>query len=308
MISDSGMDGPAPIWWWAALGTIIATFAAIVYGGWIFDPAQFQPVAGAGMPDTDVLKLRCLEALSLAVAAACMYGFLIRPWVKTGEVPLTGLILVGTLVGYVFDTTINYTHYVMAWNAYSINFGTWGGHFPGHTGPVRYAEGLLWGPSMYMYFGLLLGLIQQKVIDVSRKRIGLPGAFGLSFGAAFLFDFILESLIIRTTQAYAYPHIVPALSAFVGDQAQFPLYASFWVACYSSLYLAYLSSARRGPETFVDRGAASIPLAFRLPVRFLAAIGFAVVPILVYFGGMAVCGLFAQTTVSLPTYLLPSAS
>lgn len=298
----------APIWYWAGFGLIIFIFACIVYGRWLLDPTQAVPVTipDNSMTGSEIFKIRVLEFISTSVALITLWIYMIKPLIKERRVPIEGFILIGSLFGYVFDTTINYVNYVMAWNVHSINIGTWAAYFPGHTGPVHYAEALLWGPSMYMYFGLLLGLIQYKIIEATRSKIGTHGAFALSFAAAFTFDLVVESFIIRTTQAYAYPHIVSALSAWVGQQYQFPLYASFLVASYSSIYVLFKYSSIRNKESFVERGALLLPKHLKLPVRFLAGVGFAALPIIVYFGGMLFFGLFAETSVQLPTYLLPT--
>ncbi|MGF7141150.1 spirocyclase AveC family protein [Roseimarinus sediminis] len=299
---------PKSVWYWAGFGIIITLFACFVYGSWIFDSNQFKPVSipFESMSAQNILKIRIFETISLLVAIVTLWIYLVKPIMKTGKAPIEGWMLIATLIGYVFDTSINYTDYVMAWNVHSINLGTWGEHFPGHSGPVRYAEGLLWGPSMYMYFGLLLGLIQYNVIEDLKPKIGTLGAVNASFILAFLFDFIVESIIIRTTEVYAYPHIVPALTAFVGHQYQFPLYASFLVATYSTIYVLFIYSSKRSNESFVERGLSTIPVRFQFPIRFLAAVGFTALPIIIYFGGMFFFCQFAETTIVLPQYLKPS--
>ncbi|MFL0197898.1 spirocyclase AveC family protein [Clostridium sp. WILCCON 0269] len=298
----------APIWFWSSFGLIIAIFSCYVYSRWIFDPIQSLavPILNNSMSTNQVLRIRIMEATSMCIALSMLWVYLFRALIKKHKVPIEGYILVGTLFGYVFDTTINYFNYVMAWNIYSINLGTWAAFFPGHTGPTRYAEGLLWGPSMYMYFGLLLGLIQYKFIETTKSKIGAIYAFVISFFIAFVFDLVVESFIIRTTQAYAYPHIIPILSVWVGKQYQFPLYASFLVAIYSSIYLCFIYSSKRNKESFVERGVRSLPKQIQFPIRVLAGIGFASLPIVVYFSGMLFFGLFAKTTISLPIYLLPA--
>lgn len=294
--------------WWALWGVAITVFSLVVFGRWLLSPIQFQPVPlpAAVMSSDAIARIRVLEGVSTFVALAALWVWLVRPWRRDGRAPIQGLVMLGALVGYVFDTTINLDSYVMAWNVHSVNFGTWAAFFPGHTGPVRYAEALLWGPPMYVYFGTLLGALQFAVLRTLRPRTGFSIAAILSFVAAFVFDLIAEVSIIRFTEAYAWARVWGVLSLWPGQQWQFPLYESLLVAAYSSLYLWHQQSVDSQGETFIERGAKQLPPRWQLPLRTLAAFGFAAVPILVYFGGFYLFSLAADVSAPLPAYLLPS--
>lgn len=301
----------AAVWLWAALGLVVTVFSFTVLGRWVASPDQFLavPIPAEAMPAPGVLRLRLLEALSLAIAAGALGWFLVRPWLRTGRAPILGLTMIGALISYVLDTTVNYGGYWMAWNAHSVNVGTWAAFFPGHRGPVRYAEGLLWGPPMYVYFGVVLGSIQLAVFTRLRPVLGGLGAAVLSFAVAFAFDFIAEVAIIRSTEAYAWAQVVGALSVWPGTLWQFPLYESLMVAVYASLYVLLLRSvhaAGQGGESFIERGVGALPSAWQLPLRAFASFGFAFVPTAIYFAGFNLFSLQADTAAPLPAYLLPA--
>lgn len=293
------------VWYWAALGLVTTLFSLSVFGQWVLSPEYFRPVdiSPEAMAFDQVGRIRVLEVISTAVAVLALWFGLIRPWRRSGQAPIQGLMMLGALVGYVCDTTINIHDYVMAWNVHSINLSNWGAFFPGHAGPTHYAEALFWGPPMYLYFGVLLGAIQCFVFDRLRPYLGLAVAAVACFGAAFLFDFVAESSIIYFTQAYAWPKVVGALSVWVGEQHQFPLYESFLVAVYSTLYMLHQRSADANGVTCIERGIERVPAAWHLPVRTLAAFGFAIVPIVVYFGGFYLFTLGADTVVAMPAWL-----
>lgn len=297
-----------PIVLWASLGALFSCFSVVVFGRWLLS-AEFAPVPLTPFDVMDartLLMLRGLEAISLLVALAALYVYLLRPWLKIGQAPFEGLLLIGALITYVLDTTINFSDYHMAWNKHSFNMGTWGGFFPGHEGPTRYAEAWLWGPPMYMYFGVALATVQLAVFRLSRSCLGLPAALLLAFGAAFLFDFLAESAIIHFTEAYAWPYTVGAFTVWPGSQFQFPLYESLLVAFYASLYSWLAGSKQNDGLSFIERGLFELPVHLRSVARLSAATGFAALCTAIYFGGFYAFSQFADIRVELPSYLMYS--
>ncbi|HKY90561.1 MAG TPA: spirocyclase AveC family protein [Nevskiaceae bacterium] len=297
-----------PVACWAALGAIVALFSLSVFGQWILSPAEFAavPIREAdAMAGNGVLLIRGLEVVSTSVALWAFWNYLVRPWMKNGEAPILGLLLIAALITYVFDTMVNYGGYWMAFNKHSIDWGTWAAFFPGHTGPTRYAEALFWGPPMYLYFGIALAEIQLRIWNrLEARRVAPSVMVAVVFAAAFLFDLVAESAIIQGTEAYAWPTTVGALTIWKGEQFQFPLYESFLVGCYATLYMFLMRSARNHPRSFIERGVDRVPAGLRLPVRLLAATGFAAVCTLVYFGGFVIISQWADNTVAIPSYLM----
>lgn len=296
-----------PVVLWALAGALFSCFSAYVFGAWLLSAEAFVavPITEAdAMPAHTLMCLRALEGLSVLVALAGFYAYLIRPWLRSGHAPLAGLLLVGALITYVLDTTVNFSDYHMAWNKHSFNRGTWAAFFPGHSGPTQYAEAWLWGPPMYMYFGVVLAAIQLQVFDRLRPRLGMLGAVLLAFTAAFAFDLVAESAIIQLTHAYAWPYTVGALSLWVGTQFQFPLYESLLVAIYASLYSVLIYSGRGGKLPWIERGSEVFSGGVQLLVRLFAATGFAALCTAIYFGGFYLFSQFADSQVVMPAYLM----
>jgi hypothetical protein len=293
---------------WMLLGIVATAFSLTVFGSWLMSPTAFSPVpitAAQAMAEGGGQRIRMLEWISSAIGVVCLLAFLIVPWLRNGRAPIVGLVMIGALISYVLDTAVNYSGYVMAWNVHSINFGTWAAHFPGHTGPTRYAEALCWGPPMYLYFGVVLGLIQLTIFNLLYRSMGFIAAGLLSFAAAFFFDAGAESLIIQTTEAYAWANTVARLSWWPGTQFQFPQYESLMVAIYSTGYALLLNSSHRHQESFIEQGCSDLPAPLRLPARLLAATGFATLMTLIYFVGFGVFSQYADSPAPLPTYLMP---
>lgn len=296
-----------PVLLWAFAGALFSCFSAYVFAAWLLSAQAFVAVpltAADSMPGSTLIGLRVLEALSVLVALAGLYAYLVRPWLRTGHAPLAGLLLVGALITYVLDTTINFADYHMAWNKHSFNRGTWAAFFPGHSGPTQYAEAWMWGPPMYMYFGVVLAAIQLQLFDRLRPRLGLVFAALLAFSAAFVFDLIAESAIIQLTHAYAWPYTIYALSIWAGTQFQFPLYEALLVAIYASLYSTLIYSERGGKLAWIERGSEGLSGASGLLIRLFAATGFAALCTTIYFGGFYLFSQFADSRVVMPAYLM----
>ncbi len=306
-MSTSRFSSARPVLFWALTGLLFSCFSAYVLGAWLLSADAFVavPITDAdAMPARTLSWLRGLEGLSLVVALAGLYAYLIKPWLRTGHAPMAGLLLVGALITYVLDTTVNFSDYHMAWNKHSFNRGTWAAFFPGHTGPTQYAEAWLWGPPMYMYFGVVLAAIQLQVFDRVRLHMGAVGAALLAFTAAFVFDLVAESAIIQLTHAYAWPYTVGGLSLWVGTQFQFPLYESLLVAIYASMYSALIYSGRGKKLPWIERGSEAFAGPVKLLIRLFAATGFAALCTAIYFGGFYLFSQFSDSQVVMPAYLM----
>ncbi|MFN9525643.1 MAG: spirocyclase AveC family protein [Pseudomonadaceae bacterium] len=296
---------------WAALGVVATLFSCVIFAMWaVSDQFAAVPVLGEDVaPASTIFRIRLLEAISMAVAIGGLVWFLVLPWVRQGRPSIEGLLLIGALISYVFDTTINLTQYVMAWNNHAFNYGTWGDFFPGHSGPTEYSEALFWGPPMYVYFGVVLAALQLASLRFlqSRLKLGFCSAVAGAFVVAFVFDLVVESQIIKLTEAYSWCFTIGSLTLWAGEQHQFPLYEPFLVALYSTLYLWLILSRENDPNgvSFIERGLERLPAGWHTPARLMAATGFATLTTIMYFAGFYLFTLFADTYAQLPSYLLP---
>lgn len=291
---------------WAAFGAGWLLFAGFVAVQWVFSDSQFSPIP---LTEDDAISvsrlalLRFVEFISLFVACVTIHKFLFEPLMKRQAIQLEGMLVVGAVIAYCWDTTINYYDYLMAWNKHAVNFGTWAAFWPGHTGPVRYAEALFWGPPMYLYFGVGLGGIQWWMINkLESNKYSLLQAVSITFIFVALIDTVAESLIIRTG-AYAWPRTIEWLTLWSCEIYQFPLYEAFLVACYATAYALLLRSRDLNGLSFIERGVELLPRYLQTSVRFLAAIGFASLIAGGYFVGFLVISLAADSVIELPAYL-----
>ena len=100
--------------------------------------------------------------------------------------------------------------YLFAWNAHSVNMGSWASFIPTASPDhqSRYAEALLWGIPMYTYFCIGVAIVRHAVRHDGCAR-AIPGisnvrALGISVVIAFVFDVVIENLVIRLGHGYAF--------------------------------------------------------------------------------------------------------
>lgn len=300
---------------WALVGLGWLAVCAVALGGWITSPTDFQPAPFIGpdeLPHGNLIALRVLEALSMTVLLAFAYVMVIKPWRRGEGFGLTAWLMVGGVFGFVADACLNLYDYLFAWNQHSVNYGVWAAYMPFHKEgqSSRYAEALLWGLPMYIYFcaGLgLIGAVLANKLRLRRPTMSIAAVLAVIWVGDFVFDFVLENIIIRTTQAYAFARTPAELTLFAGSQFQFPIYESVLVAFVACAFTRLRMSAMDDPHglSFIERGTLDLPVRLRQPMRCLAAIGFsATVLVLVYHLPFNWIGLGGNSLAELPSYML----
>lgn len=298
---------------WALLGVFWVLFVGQAWTRWILSDTQFGPAPIQG-PDTfdgaALVVLRVIEVVSLLIAAATIWVFLVKPLIEQRRLTLDGMIVIGSLLASGIDPLINYFHYTFAWNAHALNAGSWLAFFPLHQSPTRYAEGLAWFVPQYLYLGIGLAAIECRIILALRRRY--PGianirSFSIAFVAIFGVDIVLEQVFIRT-RVYAFPRTWEAFTLFAGTPYQFPVYESLFVAIYAAGFTYLRMSARDSADgnPFLHRGIHRWPEILRTPVKLLAVIGFcAVWAALAYFIPWSWMSVNPDSIITPPSYMLP---
>ena len=301
---------------WASFGAIWVGVCAWAMVGWVTSDTDFAkaPILGPDrITDEKLIALRIFEALSVAVLVLCVWYLVVKPWRQTQTVGLSALLVVGGIFGFVIDGALNLNDYLFAWNAHSINYGVWAASLPFHKpgASSRYAEALLWGLPMYVYFcaGLgTVGVALARRLRARNPRISTASVLAVMWIGDFIFDFVVENTIIRTTDAYAFAQTQHGLTLWPGSQYQFPIYESILVAFVSVAFTAVRLSALDAEDglSFIERGVEAFPARLHLPLRALSAIGFcAAVLIVFYHLPFNWLGMGGGSMAELPSYLLP---
>ncbi|KAK2598869.1 hypothetical protein N8I77_012251 [Diaporthe amygdali] len=279
---------------------------------WFASPSEFLPAPILGPDEISpwrLIALHIFEGLNMAVLLTMIWFCLLVPlfpylrsFKKTsepGRFTLDGRQVLGGLVAFCADGFLNCQQYIFMWNSHGVNRGVWVRFLPFHSasGPTRYAENLLFGPPMYVYFCEGFGILGCAMAKPIRRFLpGLTNASLLTivWCIEFAADFVIENAAIRMTHAYGYAKTYGPLPLFPGKVHQFPLYESVFVASLGVLHTAIrmkwldngISPVERGFDawhprlhnavrTFAVFGfcAAAVIMFYHLPLNWLGVIG-----------------------------------
>jgi Spirocyclase AveC-like len=208
-VRESARTGGATVW--AAIAVVWLVIAVQALVRWVFS-SDFGPAPLIGpdrMPMWNLVGLRVFEGLSVALLLALIWFYVIVPWRRAGALSLDGKFVIGGMVAFVADAFLNSYTYLFAWNGHNVNLGVWTAYLPFHNPAAspRYAESLLWGPPMYVYFCAGVAILGCSAYFALRSRwphLSNVSLLTIVFVGEFVFDFVVENLAIRLTHGYAY--------------------------------------------------------------------------------------------------------
>ena len=171
-----GRQGPATFL--ALIGIVWFAVCVDVIARWVTSGEEFRPAPRIGpdvMADWRLIALRIFEGISLAVMAAFIWFCVVKPLRETGRLGLDGRFVIGGIICFVADAFLNVQQYLFAWNSANVNRGVWVRFLPFHNpeAPSRYAESLIWGPPMYIYFCAGVAIVAcHEAARVRRREHG----------------------------------------------------------------------------------------------------------------------------------------
>ncbi|KAH8886610.1 hypothetical protein GQ53DRAFT_827922 [Thozetella sp. PMI_491] len=319
-----GRDGTATALAAFGLAFTIMWIQALIR--WIASPTEFLPAPILGPDEIETWRLVCLrifETLSVAVLLAHIWFCVLLPlfpylrrFRRTDEVgyfSLDGRHVVGGLVALCADGFLNCQQYIFMWNAHSVNRGVWAKFLPfhNHASSSRYAESLLWGPPMYVYFCAGFGILGCKMVEPIRRRfpwLTNAGIFGIIWACECLFDFVIENLAIRLTHGYGYAKTYGPLTLWPGEVHQFPIYESIFVGTLGTLFTAMRLKAYDNPDGLspVEKGYDTWPQALHNTVRTFAVIGFSSAAVVLFYHlPLNWLGVIGDSHAKYPSYMAP---
>ena len=308
-----GRQGPATFL--ALIGVVWFAICVEVIVRWVTSGEEFTPAPRIGpdvMQDWRLIALRIFEAISLAVMVAFIWYCVVKPIRQTGRMGLDGKFVIGGIICFVADAFLNVQQYLFAWNSANVNRGVWVRFLPFHNpdAPSRYAESLIWGPPMYIYFCAGVAIVACHEAKRVRRRWPAISKFRLFvfiFIFEFIFDFVVENVVIRTTHAYAFAKTYEPLTLWPGEVHQFPIYESILVAFVGCVFTWARMEAEERPvgESPIEVGAQRWRPALRPHIRNFAVLGFCMVTLVfVYHLPFNWLGLIGTSYANLPSYLL----
>jgi Spirocyclase AveC-like len=300
---------------WATAGAVWIVVATQAIVRWVLSPSEFAPAPVLG-PDVFPLwretSLRVLEVLSMAVLIGFVWFCVVKPWRRDGKLSLDGKFVIAGCFAAVADACLNLYNYLFAWNAHSFNRGVWAAFMPFHQqgSSTRYAEGLLWGVPMYIYFCLgaaIIGCAWKRFLRNRFPDISNAAAYSVVFVSSVIEGLLLENLIIRTTQAYGYAQTNGYLTLFPGSQYQYPVYESIYTGLLAVAFTYVRMSAHESADgvSCIERGFERWRPGLQTPIRLLAVCGFSAAALLfLYHLPFNWLGVGGTSFADLPSYML----
>lgn len=264
---------------WIVMGA--AWFALFLYCmiSWVTGP-DFAPVTfGRDKAPADYVRLlRGMEIFMLVLTAWIFYNFIIKPFVRDGKLSFDGLFFLACFTLVLQEPWHAWIRPQLLYNDIFINYGSWLGYLP-VSNPMAYKTPLpiaFAGLGYFWIYGLPAYCGSRLMTRAYARNPSLsPTALvGWCFAGFCIFDFLIESFILRTGM-FIYPSTIPALTLFAGTPHQFPLYEIVaWAGTYTVGACFHFFRNDKG-ETWADRNIDGLGVSGRLRTfaRWLGFVG-----------------------------------
>lgn len=268
---------------WAVIGGALLLLALYVVISWITGPYFVRVPTGVSDPPLYMKIPLVANAVILWVATPfALWYFIIRPWVRERRITLDGMLLVAMGLMLFQDPLLNYFNTWCTYNTWLWNRGSWTPHVPGWVSPelpgAMVAEPLLTNVPGYAHGVLALTIVGCWIMR--RIKMRWPDITNLQlvlvfFAISFVWDFIMEALILLPIGFYTFPGAIRSVSFNAGTYYQWPIYEGFmWGGVQAALCSLRYFVDDRG-RTVVERGLDQIRGGFAVQqfIRFLAING-----------------------------------
>jgi hypothetical protein len=247
---------------WAFFGGAVLLLQLYVWFRWITGPYFVRVLPGPDDPPLYMKAYLYANAIVLAVGLPfALWFFLVKPWLRERRITLDGM-LVGSM-GLMFfqDPLLNYFNTWCVYNAWAFNLGSWTSHIPGWVSPeepgLQVPEPLAVNVTGYMYGVLLITIVGCWIMRWIKTRwpaISNLRLILVTYAIAFVFDFVMEGLVLLPLGLYSYPGAIRAVSINAGTYYQWPIYEGFmWGAVQTGFCCLRFFTDDRG-QTVVERG------------------------------------------------------
>ncbi|MGB3896340.1 MAG: spirocyclase AveC family protein [Mycolicibacter sinensis] len=275
---SSGPRGGVRIW--AAAGGMLLALQLYVWARWITGPFFERVPVGPNDPPMYMKVPLMANAVVLWVGLPfAIWWFFIRPWRRERRITLDGMLFASMGLMFFQDPLLNYFNTWCTYNTWLFNRGSWTSHIPGWVSPEepgrQVAEPLLTNVPGYAYGVLLISIVGCAVMRKIKAR--WPGISNLrliavTYAIAFVFDFVMEGLVLLPIGMYTYPGAIRSVSINADTYYQWPVYEGLmWGAVQAALCCLRYFTDDRG-RTVVERGLDHVPGGFARQqfTRFLA--------------------------------------
>lgn len=246
----------------AGVGGVILTLQIYVWVRWITGPYFERVPQGPSEPPLYMKIPLIANAVILWLALPfALWFFFIKPWRQERRITLDGMLLISMGLMFFQDPFLNYFNTWCTYNTWLWNRGSWAPYLPGTTASeepgAMVAEPLLTNAPGYAYGVLLITIIGCAIMRKIKARWPNISNFRLiliTYAIAFVFDFVMEALVLLPTGLYTYPGAIQAVSFNAGTYYQWPVYEGLmWGGVQTALCCLRFFTDDRG-RTVVERG------------------------------------------------------
>ncbi|HWI42364.1 MAG TPA: spirocyclase AveC family protein [Nocardioides sp.] len=272
-----------PVHIWAVIGALFLALEVYVWIKWVSGPYFTEVPSG---PDDPPMYMKVpLVANAVLVWVGLPVGIwfiVIRPWLRERRITLDAMLFAGTGLMFFQDPLLNYFNTWCTYNTWLFNRGAWTSEIPGWVSPeepgLQVPEPILTNAPGYAIGVLMLTIAGCAIMRLIKRR--WPGITNMrlilvTYAIAFVFDFVMEALVLLPTGLYTYPGAIRELSFNAGTYYQWPIYEGFlWGGVQTALCCLRYFTDDRG-RTVVERGLDRVKAGFAQTqlARFLAITG-----------------------------------
>jgi hypothetical protein len=251
-----------PVQIWAAFGGAVLLLQLYVWTRWVTGPYfERVPTGPSDLPMYMKVPLMANAAILWVGLPFALWWFLVRPWLRERRITLDGMLLVSMGLMFFQDPLLNYLNTWCTYNTWLFNRGSWSSNIPGWVSPEQpghqVAEPLLTNAPGYAYGVLLITIVGCWVMRKIKTRWPNISNFGLivaTYAITFVFDFVMEALVLLPIGLYTYPGAIRSVSFNAGTYYQWPIYEGLmWGAVQAALCCLRFFTDDRG-RTIVERG------------------------------------------------------
>ncbi len=251
-----------PIKIWAAAGGALLVLQLYVWIRWITGPYFERVPSGPSEPPMYMKVPLMANAVVLWIALpVVVWWFFIRPWRREQRITLDGMLVLSMGLMFFQDPLLNYFNTWCTYNTWLFNRGSWSSNIPGWVSPEepgrQVSEPLLTNAPGYAYGVLLITIvgcwimrkIKTRWPNISNLRLVL-----VTYALAFVFDFVMEGLVLLPIGFYTYPGAIRSVSINADTYYQWPVYEGLmWGGVQAALCCLRFFTDDRG-RTVVERG------------------------------------------------------
>jgi hypothetical protein len=268
-VEEDARTAPRPrslqaVEWWALAGVAYLLFWAYVLVRWVSGP-YFKSVPAGPTPQATWMEVVHVgwQAAAVPFIVIAIYVGIVRPWRRTRNVPLYGLVTVAVLPMMFQDALPDMTGWFYTANSHLWNMGSFYADIPGWSAFTRPGAIIPWMPFFNLIeypLGMLIPIwLGRRILRATVTDRGWHPAAGLAlvFPVMAVFDFLIEGCVFVLLGFYSYPG--GKLSLFPDSYHKFPLVNALCVAAFLTVVAALVYFPNDRGEIMLERGLSSVP-------------------------------------------------